>query len=123
MALEDLIGRIDADLNSHFSRECVQYNLFAYRWINCFLMRELSLPLIVRLWDTYFAEEQDQGFKSFHVFICAAFLLQFSEQLKVWSDFFIIIVTRLHLFPTAIPIPIPIVVAIITICFGHDHLD
>lgn len=43
-------------------------------------MRELSLPLIVRLWDTYFSEEK--GFAGFHVFVCAAFLLTFAPNLK-----------------------------------------
>lgn len=46
--LENLMDRVDPGLNEHFKAEQVQYNFFAYRWINCFLMRELSLPLIVR---------------------------------------------------------------------------
>lgn len=37
----------------------------------------------MRLWDTYFSEENDEGFKSFHVYVCAAFLENFSYQLKV----------------------------------------
>lgn len=39
--------------------------------------------LQVRLWDTYFSEENDEGFKSFHVYVCAAFLENFADQLKV----------------------------------------
>jgi hypothetical protein len=26
---------------------------FAFRWMNCLLMRELSMPCVVRMWDTY----------------------------------------------------------------------
>ena len=37
----------------------------------------------VRLWDTYFSEENDEGFKSFHVYVCAAFLENVSNQLEV----------------------------------------
>ena len=31
--------------------------------MNCLLMRELSLSLIIRLWDTYLSEEGGDGFK------------------------------------------------------------
>ncbi|CEO95746.1 hypothetical protein PBRA_004459 [Plasmodiophora brassicae] len=66
VSLEHLMGIIDPRLNEHLASQEVQYSFFAYRWMNCFLMRELSLPLIVRLWDTYFSEEK--GFAGFHVF-------------------------------------------------------
>lgn len=36
-------------------------------------------------WDTYLAEVD--GFASFHLYVCAAFLTTFSKQLQVQSDF------------------------------------
>jgi hypothetical protein len=26
---------------------------FAFRWMNCLLMREISVPNTIRMWDTY----------------------------------------------------------------------
>lgn len=26
---------------------------FAFRWVNCLLMREMSVTNIIRMWDTY----------------------------------------------------------------------
>ena len=53
---------------------------FAFRWMNCLLMRELELNCVVRLWDTYLSETR--GFDDFHVYVCASFLTKFSEKLK-----------------------------------------
>ncbi|RLO12610.1 hypothetical protein DYB28_013385, partial [Aphanomyces astaci] len=60
--------------------EQVQFVQFAFRWMNCLLMRECPLGAIVRLWDTYLCEES--GFESFHVYVCAAILMTFGDQLK-----------------------------------------
>jgi hypothetical protein len=72
--------RIAVPLSQHFEEQQVQYMQFAFRWMNCLLIRELSLPLIIRMWDTYFAEGL-QSVSSFHVFVCAALLHTFSKQL------------------------------------------
>jgi hypothetical protein len=53
---------------------------FSFRWMNCLLMREFSIKAIIRLWDTYFVE--DDGFETFHVYVCASFLLTWSERLR-----------------------------------------
>lgn len=39
--------------------------------------------LIVRLWDSYVSEDDDDGFSVFHVYVCAAFLVKFANQIKV----------------------------------------
>lgn len=54
---------------------------FAFRWMNCFLMRDLPMPLILRLWDTYMAEGTD-GFSVFHIYLCAAFLVHWSARIR-----------------------------------------
>merc|ERR1712196_148204 len=56
------------------------YMQFAFRWMNCALLRELPLKSIMRLWDTYFAEG-DAGFENFHVYVCVVLLKTFKNQL------------------------------------------
>jgi TBC1 domain family member 2 len=78
--LAELVERHDAALHHHLEAEGIQYVQFAFRWMNCLLMREVSLAGIIRIWDTELSEEN--GFKVFHVYLCAAFLFRFSEQLR-----------------------------------------
>lgn len=42
---------------------------------------ELSLKCVIRIWDTYLSEGQD-GFSTFHLYICAAFLVKWSDKLR-----------------------------------------
>lgn len=49
---------------------------------NCILMRELSMTHVIRLWDTYLCDDNGDGFGTFHVFVCGAFLVHFSSQLR-----------------------------------------
>ena len=75
-----------ATLMQHFEREFLQLNMFAYKWMVCFLVRQFSLDNIVRIWDTYICEENDTagaGFSTFHVFLCAAFIVSLSSRLQV----------------------------------------
>ena len=59
--------------------------------MTCLLMRELSLDLILRVWDTYLAEHGagddastgSDGFAVLHVYTCAALMLKFSAELRV----------------------------------------
>ena len=52
--LRDLTSRIDAGLAKHFENEGVEYMQFSFRWVNCLLMREISIKNTIRMWDTYF---------------------------------------------------------------------
>ncbi|GFF77209.1 GTPase-activating protein gyp1 [Aspergillus lentulus] len=83
-ALRDLTMRIDSTLAKHLEHEGVEFMQFSFRWMNCLLMREMSVQNTIRMWDTYMAEEQ--GFSRFHVYVCAAFLVKWSDQL-VKMDF------------------------------------
>lgn len=126
--LTQLVKRIDSDLYDHFRRENVEFIQFAFRWMNCLLMREFRMDMVIRMWDTYLSETlletsgdsgsmpQTPGSNSaatvmpaspsqplrtsssagangdiragqtslseFHVFVCAAFLVKWSEQLS-----------------------------------------
>ncbi|KAG8532554.1 uncharacterized protein KY384_002431 [Bacidia gigantensis] len=78
-SLKDLTTRIDSGLAKHLENEGVEFMQFSFRWMNCLLMREVSVNSIIRMWDTYMAEEQ--GFSDFHLYVCAAFLVKWSDQL------------------------------------------
>ncbi|RIB01672.1 rab-GTPase-TBC domain-containing protein [Gigaspora rosea] len=79
--LKDLIKRIDEPLATHLQEEGLEFIQFAFRWMNCLLMREMSLKNTIRMWDTYLAEDSD-GFSEFHLYVCAAFLVKWSGKLK-----------------------------------------
>lgn len=83
-ALRDLTTRIDSSLAKHLENQGVEFMQFSFRWMNCLLMREITIRNTIRMWDTYLAEEQ--GFSEFHLYVCAAFLVKWSEQL-VKMDF------------------------------------
>ncbi|KAF2835111.1 RabGAP/TBC [Patellaria atrata CBS 101060] len=78
--LKDLTTRIDSNLARHLEDEGVEFIQFSFRWMNCLLMREISVKNTIRMWDTYLSEEQ--GFSTFHLYVCAAFLVKWSDQLQ-----------------------------------------
>ena len=80
MRLEDLVHRVDNQLHSHLTNEGIQFMQFAFRWMNCLLLRELPLTCIMRLWDTYLSEERS-GFEHFHVYVCTVLLIKYKEAL------------------------------------------
>lgn len=79
-ALKDLINRIDSALYNHLEAENIEFIQFSFRWMNCLLMREVSVKNTIRMWDTYLSEVN--GFSEFHVYVCAAFLVKWSDELK-----------------------------------------
>nr|XP_061779269.1 TBC1 domain family member 22B-like isoform X1 [Nerophis lumbriciformis] len=84
-ALEELVSRIDEDIHNHFKKYEVEYLQFAFRWMNNLLMRELPLRCTIRLWDTYQAESE--GFSHFHLYVCAAFLIEWRKEILSMIDF------------------------------------
>jgi len=83
--MEEIITLVDKDLTKFLDNNDVKFMQFSFRWMNCFLMREFSIKLIVRLFDSYFSE--DNAFNNFHLFVCAGLLLNFSEKIKKMNDF------------------------------------
>jgi hypothetical protein len=45
-------------LHTHLEKQDVHFTLFAFKWMNCLLMRELPLALVTRMWDTYLSEPE-----------------------------------------------------------------
>jgi len=78
--LRELVGKIDGPLAKHLDDQEADYVHFAFRWMNCLLMREMPLRLVVRIWDTYLSEAED--FPTFHVYVCATFLAHWSQKLQ-----------------------------------------
>lgn len=81
MRLEELVNRIDADLAGHLRETGIEFLQFAFKWMNCLLLREFRLQRVMRLWDTYLSEG-DGGFEDFHVYVCASFLVHYSAELQ-----------------------------------------
>ncbi|KAG8706594.1 GTPase-activating protein [Ceratobasidium sp. 395] len=79
--MAELVKRIDAPLAAHLESQSVEFMQFAFRWMNCLLMREISVKNTIRMWDTYLAEGTD-SFSQFHLYVCSAFLVKWSEKLK-----------------------------------------
>ena len=52
-SLRDLTTRIDDALAKHLQNEGVEFIQFSFRWMNCLLMREISVKNTIRMWDTY----------------------------------------------------------------------
>jgi len=83
--MELIIQKVDPKLYNYLRNFEIDYVQFCFRWMNCFLIREFPVKLILRLWDTYFSEEK--GFSEFHLYVCACLLLSFSEKLKSMTEF------------------------------------
>ncbi|KAJ1679733.1 GTPase-activating protein [Spiromyces aspiralis] len=77
--LKDLVSRINEKLTRHLESQGLEFIQFAFRWINCLLVREFSLANTIRMWDTYLAEPS--GYSEFHIYVCAAFLLRWADTL------------------------------------------
>ena len=83
--MELIVEKVDPKLYDYLKQFEIDYVQFCFRWMNCFLIREFPVKLILRLWDTYFSEEK--GFSEFHLYVCACLLLTFSEKLKAMTEF------------------------------------
>ncbi|KAF9051081.1 RabGAP/TBC [Hymenopellis radicata] len=79
--MAELVARIDAPLAAHLEGQNVEFMQFAFRWMNCLLMREISVQNTIRMWDTYLAEGPD-AFSQFHLYVCSAFLVKWSDKLR-----------------------------------------
>jgi len=79
--MAELVARIDPPLSAHLKAENVEFMQFAFRWMNCLLMREISVGNTIRMWDTYLAEGPD-AFSQFHLYVCSAFLVKWTDILR-----------------------------------------
>lgn len=75
-----IVEQQDSATLKHLDAMDLKFMDFAYRWISCYLTREFNIYQIIKLWDTYFAEEN--GFSQFHSYVCAVLFLKFAPQLR-----------------------------------------
>ena len=78
--LQTLMRTLMPDLFAHFQDEEVDFREIASSWFIYLLSREMHLPCVLRLWDTYFADT-DGGLNR-HVYICLAVLMNLREELE-----------------------------------------
>lgn len=78
--MKKLIEQKDNEALEHLNQLDINFMDFAYRWVSCYLTREFNIVQTIRLWDTYFAE--DEGFSQFHCYVCAALFLCFAKDFK-----------------------------------------
>lgn len=83
--LKELILRIDKEFYKHLEKNEIDYLQFSFRWMNNLLTREIPLSCSFRLWDTYLAELDN--FPTFQLYISAAFLLHWRDDLLKEQDF------------------------------------
>jgi hypothetical protein len=77
--LANVIDRVDPKLGGWIRSEEIQYQEFAFRWMNCLLVREFSVRLVFKLWDNYLANHGKIA--STHVYVCAAMMVALSPKL------------------------------------------
>jgi hypothetical protein len=78
-SLARVIERVDPELHKAIISEGIQYQEFAFRWMNCMLVREFGMELIFRLWDSYLSHYSRISVT--HVYVCAALLVSLSGKL------------------------------------------
>jgi TBC1 domain family member 2 len=89
--LGGLVSRVDRELAGHLSSVGADFMHFAFRWVNCLLLREVPPLAAARLFDTWCAEGTGRGggarLADFLVYACAAFLLAWREPLLGCAEF------------------------------------
>lgn len=70
--LEAVVSRVAPDLAKTIKDEEIQYQEFAFRWMNCLLIREFPMKLVLQLWDNYVCDPQK--ISTMHVYVCAAMM-------------------------------------------------
>jgi len=84
--MAELVARIDAPLSSHLESQNVEFMQFAFRWMNCLLMREISVQNTIRMWDTYLHRRKAQTlFPSFTFTSVPHFLYAGAKSCDKWT--------------------------------------
>ncbi|ORC90929.1 putative GTPase activating protein [Trypanosoma theileri] len=85
--LEAVAKAVDGKLYKHLCENLqISFSQFAFRWMNCMLLRELNATQSLRLWDVYLAD-QEKDWCTTHVYVCAALLVWWSPALCKENDY------------------------------------
>jgi len=82
--LRAVLAEAHRDLLEDFEAEGVDMAAVVLRWLGCLMVRELPLPLCVRVWDTCVAESvlaEGRGFAGFLVYFSASLLASHADEL------------------------------------------
>jgi hypothetical protein len=77
--LEQIVRKNSPELARWIQKEAIDYQEFAFRWMNCLLVREFPLVSVLRLWDCYVSNHRKIA--TTHVFVCAAILSALAPRL------------------------------------------
>ena len=78
--MKEVIKRVDPDLLEHFENEGIDFYHMYFKWVTCLLLRQFSVKIGLRLFDTYLADENN--YFGFSLYILAAIILKFSKKFK-----------------------------------------
>jgi hypothetical protein len=70
--LDTTVARVEPKLAEWMAAHEIKYSHFAFRWMNCLLVREFSLPLMFRVWDLFLSDHSKIARTI--VYVCAAML-------------------------------------------------
>ncbi|CCD15246.1 unnamed protein product [Trypanosoma congolense IL3000] len=85
--LESVVRTVNLKLCNHLLDNLqINFTQFSFRWMNCFLLRELNATQALRLWDAYLADEE-KDWCTTHVYTCAAFLQWWAAALLQEDDY------------------------------------
>jgi hypothetical protein len=55
--MKAVVSQVDSQALEYLQSLDIMFMDFAYRWVACYLTREFDIYQVIRLWDTYFSEE------------------------------------------------------------------
>ncbi|EGG23369.1 RabGAP/TBC domain-containing protein [Cavenderia fasciculata] len=79
--LSKLVQESNEELYNHFMKQQIDFSHFSFRWMVCFLVRDVSFETGVKLWDRYMCDKNNEGFSLLHISLCAALLSDWSSDL------------------------------------------
>ncbi len=91
--LSQRVRKVDPVLWQHMSDKDVDPRFYSFRWLTLLVSQEFELPDVLRLWDSFFADEDRF---SFHLTFCCAMLVnvrdtvlagEFSDILHVLQEY------------------------------------
>eukprot|EP01132_Coremiostelium_polycephalum_P007734 gene7734-9511_t len=77
--LEALVRESNEELYKHLKRQDIDFSHFSFRWMVCFLTRDLNIQSGILLWDSYMCD--NQGFSLLHICFCAQLLANWTNDL------------------------------------------
>lgn len=79
-SLKVLLEKVDPTLAATFESQSLQISQFAFKWMNCLLVREFHLHMLFRIWDLYLS--QVSKIATTHVYVCGAMLAVLSPKIQ-----------------------------------------